>query len=173
MSDQGWKKQAWGWARELALAAAFALLLRASVADARKVPTPSMDPTVQVNERVFVEKAVMHFTGLHRGDIILFKPPFPSEDPYLKRVIGLPGDTVTVEHGVVKVNGVELKEPYIKEAPKYTYGPVTVPEGKLLVLGDNRNNSYDSHYWGLLDRSAVEGRAWVRYWPLNRLKLLE
>lgn len=161
------------WSRDLTVAVVLALALKAGVADAREVPTPSMVPTVQPGDRIFVERAVVHFTGLSRGNIVVFTPPVPSEEDYLKRVIGLPGDTVEVKGGQVLVNGRVLVEPYIAEAPTYPYGPVTVPEGKVFVLGDNRNQSYDSHAWGLLDESAIHGRAWVRYWPLNRLGLLE
>jgi signal peptidase I len=164
-----------GWGRDLSVALVLALVLKASVADARVVPTPSMVPTVQVGDRLFVEKVVMKVTGLKRGDVIVFTPPpqTASEDDYLKRLIGLPGETVSVHDGKVYINGQPLDEPYIKEAPTYTYGPITVPEGKVLVLGDNRNQSYDSHAWGLLDESEVHGRAWIRYWPLNRIGLLK
>lgn len=171
MSEQ--PKQTWGqiareWAKDLSIALAVALLLKAGVADARKVPTPSMVPTIQVGDRIFVERIFYKFTGLEHGDIIVFTPPVPSEDDYLKRVIGLPGDTVEVRKGQVLVNGKVLTEPYLAEAPRYTMPATTVPEGKVFVLGDNRNQSYDSHSWGLLDQSAIHGRAWVRYWPLDR-----
>jgi len=156
-------------AKDVLVALAVALVLRASVADARVVPTPSMVPTVYPGDRVFMERVVLRFTGVDRGDIVVFQPPFETTDPYLKRVIGLPGETVEVRKGQVLIDGVALDEPYLKEAPRYTYGPVTIPEDKLLVLGDNRNDSYDSHSWGLLDRDAVEGRAWFRYWPMNRI----
>lgn len=164
-----WAKE---WGRDLMVAVALALVLKAGVADARVVPTPSMVPTVLPGDRVFMERIVVRFTGLNRGDIVVFTPPIPSEDDYLKRVIGLPGDTVEVRGGQVRITGAVLSEPYLQEAPRYTYGPIKVPEGKVLVLGDNRNQSYDSHSWGLLDISAVHGRAWIRYWPLNRAGLL-
>lgn len=175
MSDtpKRWTQTAREWARDLGVTLAIALLLKAGVADARMVPTPSMVPTIQVGDRIFVERILYRFTGLDRGDIIVFTPPFPAEDDYLKRVIGLPGDTVEVRKGQVLVNGQALTEPYLAEAPRYTMPAVTVPEGKVFVLGDNRNQSYDSHSWGLLDQSAIHGRAWVRYWPLDRAGGLE
>jgi signal peptidase I len=168
-TSQAWTTVAKDWGKDLLIAVAIALVLKAGVADARKVPTPSMVPTVQVGDRIFVERLFYHFTGPKRGDIVVFTPPVPSPDDYLKRVIGLPGETVEVRRGQVLINGTALNEPYEAEAPRYTYGPVTVPEGKVLVLGDNRNQSYDSHSWGLLDISAIHGRAWVRYWPFERI----
>lgn len=173
VAKPAWRQHALEWVRDLGVALGLALLLRASVADAREVPTPSMVPTIVPGDRVMVERVVMHFTGLNRGDIVVFTPPVPSSDDYLKRVIGLPGDTVEVRAGKVYVNGAALNEPYLQEAPRYKYPAVTVPEGKIFVLGDNRNDSFDSHSWGLLDLSSVHGRAWIRYWPLNRMGTLE
>jgi signal peptidase I len=173
LTKQEWVHLAKEWGKDLIIALMLALVLKAGVADARKVPTPSMVPTVMPGDRVFMERLIVKFTGLRRGDIVVFTPPVPSEDDYLKRVIGLPGDTVQVKGGKVLVNGTALTETYIAEAPRYNYGPVEVPDGKILVLGDNRNYSYDSHAWGLLDESAVHGRAWIRYWPLNRVGLLD
>lgn len=170
---QTWVQIAKDWGKDLTIALAIALLLKAGVADARKVPTPSMVPTIHVGDRIFVERLFYEFTGPQRGDIVVFTPPVEATDDYLKRVIGVAGDTIEVKKGQVYLNGEALKEPYLAEAPRYTYGPVTVPEGKIFVLGDNRNQSYDSHSWGLLDQSAVHGRAYLRYWPLDRAGRLE
>jgi signal peptidase I len=90
-------------------------------------------------------------------------------DAFIKRVIGLPGDKVEVKGGRVFINDQALRESYIAEDPQYQYGPVTVPQDAYLVLGDNRNNSYDSHYWGFVPRDRIIGRAVVRFWPMNRL----
>lgn len=172
-SKSPWVDHIKEWAKDIAIALAIGLVLKGSVADARMVPTPSMVPTVQVGDRIFVEKVILKFTGIKRGDIIVFTPPVPSTDDYLKRVIGLPGETVEVKDGQVYINGEPLAEDYLAEAIRYKYGPVTVPEGKVLVLGDNRNYSEDSHRWGMLDQSAIHGRAWLRYWPLNRAGTLD
>ena len=160
------------WFKEILLALALALVIRAGIAEASVIPTPSMVPTVLPGDRVFSEKLIFRVTGLQRGDIVILTPPFPSAEDLIKRVIGLPGDTVSVHDGKVWVNDAPLSEPYINEAPRYVYGPVKVPAEKLLVLGDNRNISYDSHAWGLLDLSAVHGHALVRYWPLSRIGVL-
>ncbi|HYG57033.1 MAG TPA: signal peptidase I [Symbiobacteriaceae bacterium] len=172
------------WGRDILIGLAIALFFRAQVVEARVVPTESMVPTVQAGDRIFAEKVLYHFTGPRRGDIIVFDPPFDQssnallgqlglEDDYLKRVIGLAGDTVEVKGGQVLVNGKPLKEPYIAAPPAYRYGPVTVPEGKLFVLGDNRNNSFDSHSWGFVEEESVRSRAVLRWWPLNRIGLLK
>ncbi|MEX2228263.1 MAG: signal peptidase I [Dehalococcoidia bacterium] len=103
------------------------------------------------------------------GDVIVFKfPRDPSRD-FIKRVVALPGQTVEVRGGTVYVDGQALTEPYISDLPAYEFGPETVPAGQLFVLGDNRNNSYDSHSWGMLDQSLVIGRADLRYWPMSEI----
>lgn len=103
------------------------------------------------------------------GDVIVFRfPRDPSRD-FIKRVIALPGQSVEVHAGTVYVDGQALTETYIADAPAYTYGPETVPPGQLFVLGDNRNNSYDSHSWGMLDQSLIIGRADLRYWPFSEI----
>jgi signal peptidase I len=91
------------------------------------------------------------------------------KDAFIKRIIGLPGETVEVKNGSVLINGQPLPEKYIAERPEYNWGPGTVPEGQYLVLGDNRNNSYDSHYWGFVPRENIIGRATVRFWPPDRV----
>jgi signal peptidase I len=99
------------------------------------------------------------------GDVVVFHFPGSDDRDFIKRVIATPGQTVQVERGQVFVDGVLLDEPFIADAPRYDYGPEVVPNGMLFVLGDNRNNSYDSHSWGMLDRAELIGRAEFRYWP--------
>lgn len=106
------------------------------------------------------------------GDIIVFKSPGNPARDFIKRVIAVPGQTVEVRDGLVFVNGVVRYESYLSEPPVYKYDPVTVPTGQLFVLGDNRNNSYDSHSWGMLDQALIIGRADVRYWPFDRIEHL-
>lgn len=108
------------------------------------------------------------------GDVVVFEyAGDPSHRDFIKRVIAVPGQTVMVENGVVYVDGVRLDEPYIREAPNYSVPPTFVSEGKIFVLGDNRNNSLDSHVFGLVDSSTLIGRADVRYWPAGRWGLIE
>jgi signal peptidase I len=133
-----------------------------------------MLPTLQINDRLIVDKLGYHFKNPERGDVVVFSPTDTLEkqnfhDAFIKRVIGLPGDKVEVKGGRVFINDQALRESYIAEDPQYQYGPVTVPQDAYLVLGDNRNNSYDSHYWGFVPRDRIIGRAVVRFWPMNRL----
>jgi signal peptidase I len=145
--------------------------IRTFVAEARYIPSGSMLPTLEVNDRLIIDKVSYDFTDPHRGDIVIFRPPdsLHTDDVFIKRVIGLPGDTIEVKHGNVLVNGEPQQESYIAAKPDYQYGPVTVPDDAYLVLGDNRNNSFDSHYWGFVPQDHVIGRAVFRFWPIDRV----
>jgi len=153
-----------------------ALGIRHFVAEARYIPSESMLPTLEVNDRIIVEKMTYRFDSPERGDIVVFWPTErlrrdnPSlKDAFIKRVIGLPGDKVEVRSGQVYVNDQPIEENYIAEPPGYDWSPEMVPADQYLVLGDNRNNSYDSHFWGYVPRENIIGRAAVRFWPPDRL----
>ncbi|NJK77335.1 MAG: signal peptidase I [Oscillatoriales cyanobacterium RU_3_3] len=165
--------------KTIALAAVLAFGIRTLVAEARYIPTGSMLPTLQINDRLIVDKVTYRFGDPQRGDIVVFMPPDaaslctgqppPIKDAYIKRVIGLPGDTVEVREGKVYINKQPLQEKYIEEIPGYLYGPKVVPPNSYAVFGDNRNASCDSHYWDFVPRQNIIGRAIVRFWPLNRM----
>jgi signal peptidase I len=123
-----------------------------------------MNPTLQNGEYILVNRLAYVIGKPQRGDIIVFRLPNDEEQDLIKRVIGLPGDAVNINSGVVKINGVVLNEPYIAQAPLYS-GEWKVPEGSLFVLGDNRNDSRDSHQWGLLPVDHIIGKSVVIYWP--------
>lgn len=125
----------------------------------------SMEPTFQDGQRLLVNKAVYHFTELARGDVIILHPPADFGKDYIKRVIGLPGDTIEVKSGAVYINGHQLKEPYIKSQPMYGMSVLKVPADNYFVLGDNRNYSNDSHNGWTVPRQNVIGKAWVSIWP--------
>ena len=131
-----------------------------------QVESISMMETVKPAELLMVSKLAYRNDNYQRGDIVVFHYPNNPNEDYIKRVIGLPGDTVTVQDNQVFINGNILNEPYIREAPKYT-GEWEVPEESLFVLGDNRNQSSDSHDWGFVPFDNVFGRALMIYWPLE------
>lgn len=164
----------------LGLSIVLALGIRTFVAEARYIPSGSMEPTLEINDRLVVEKISYHLNPPERGDIIVFWPPeslFADEadkrkDAFIKRVIGVPGDTVEVRDETVFINGEPQEEDYIKTPPNYTWGPETVPAESYLVLGDNRNSSFDSHAWepdAYVPQENIIGKAVVRFWPPNRI----
>ena len=137
-----------------------------------RIESISMQPTLYAGNYVIVNKIAYKIGTPGRGDVIIFHyPPDPNREPYIKRVIGLPGDKVEIGNGKVLVNGTALVEPYIKAPPSYA-GSWTVPQNSLFVLGDNRNNSSDSHSWGMVPLANVIGKAEVVYWPPDRWQVL-
>jgi signal peptidase I len=160
----------------LAIALVVALVVRIFIAEPRYIPSNSMDPTLHIGDRLIVDKVSYHWQEPHRGDIVVFMPPpqlaefgYGQGQAFIKRVIGEPGHTVQVSHGQVFLDGSPLDEDYILEPPQYEMVPVAVPEGYVFVMGDNRNDSNDSHVWGVLPQNNIIGRAWLRFWPLDRL----
>lgn len=154
----------------LALAAVLFFAINAVSARVR-VDGSSMLPTLQNGEYVLVNRLAYRGALPERGDVIVFLSPVTDQD-LIKRVIGLPGDRVRIADGQVLVNGAVLQEPYIAAAPLYA-GEWDVPEGSLFVLGDNRNDSSDSHAWGLLPLDNVIGKAVLIYWPPDDWNLIE
>ncbi len=138
-----------------------------------KVESISMQPTLKAGYYVIVNRLAYKLGTPTRGDIIIFHyPPDPQREPYIKRVIGLPSDTVRITGGKVYVNDQMLIEPYIAASPDYD-GTWIVPSDSLFVLGDNRNRSSDSHSWGMVPLENVIGKALVVYWPPDAWKVLE
>jgi len=131
----------------------------------------SMNPTLQNGEYILVNRLAYKTGHPERGDIIVFSFPADEGQDLIKRVIGLPGETVKIGDGSVTINGQELQEPYIAQDPLY-FGEWTVPEGYLYVLGDNRNDSRDSHQWGLLPVENVIGKSVLIYWPPAEWKII-
>lgn len=172
------KKAIFEWGRTIIIAVALVFLFRHFVAEAFYIPSESMEPTLEVGDRLYVEKLSYQFGDIKRGDIVVFTPPPsaklpPDEDHLIKRVIGLPGETIKVENGIVYVNDKPLEEPYEMEKPTMTTPPTTIPDGQIFVMGDNRNNSNDSRYWGTLPIENVVGKAFVRYYPFNHISRLD
>lgn len=143
-------------------------ILRRTLAEAFVVPTDSMAPTIHPDDRIWVEKMGFRFTGIKRGDIIVFYPPdsAPHSVLWVKRVIGLPGETVEIKRGSVYINHEPLSEPYIVNKSDYDYSPITLSSHHCFVLGDNRNNSQDSHCWGELPLENIQGRMIFHPWSV-------
>jgi signal peptidase I len=173
-------------AKTVGLSLLLAFGIRSYVAEARYIPSGSMEPTLQVNDRLIIEKISYYFHEPHRGDIVVFNPTKALrsqgfKDAFIKRVIGVPGDRVAIQEGGVYVNDQRLAEAYVAKNDStsvetcssegisaFLAQPVTIPNDKFLVLGDNRNNSYDGRCWGLVSKDEVVGRASFRFWPINR-----
>lgn len=159
----------------IVIAFILAMILRTFVIEGRIIPSGSMLPTLQYSptqDRVMVNKFIYYFKEPQRGDIIVFDPPesLHSDQAYIKRLIGLPGETVEMKNNKVYINGRALVEPYLAEPVNYEYGPVVVPKGCLFMLGDNRNHSFDSHMWNAwLTRDRLDGKAFIVYWPLGHI----
>lgn len=152
----------------LALVLYFAI---SAVTDRVRVENISMQPTLYEGELLVVYKLAYQFGEPHRGDIVVFHHNSQPPEDYIKRVIGLPGDTVDIQNGQVSINNRIIQEPYISAEPAYQ-GSWQVPEGMLFVLGDNRNRSSDSHVWGFVPLDDVVGRAVLIYWPLDSIRIL-
>lgn len=176
----------------LVIAVIMALFIRTFIVQAFKIPTGSMEPNLLIGDHLLVNKFVFGPGGaervllptrdIRRGDVVVFKYPEDPERDFIKRVIGLPGDTVELRQHRVHINGRPLDEPYAHYLPRpsdadgheYTahdvrdaYGPVVVPPDAYFVMGDNRDNSQDSRYWGFLPRDYVKGRALFIYWSFE------
>ena len=176
----------------IVVAVILALFVRTFVFQAFKIPTGSMKPNLLVGDHLLVNKFVFAPTAsslertllpmrpIERGDVIVFKYPEEPERDFIKRVIGLPGDTLELKNQTIHINGMPLLEPYahylyapISDLPadsfdlRRKYGPVTVPEGHYFMMGDNRDDSQDSRFWGFLPASYVKGRALFIYWSFD------
>lgn len=162
--------------RLVAIALILAILIRIFIAEPRYIPSDSMIPTLHTGDRLVVEKVSYHFHPPHTGDIVVFEPPeqlqslgYRKDQVFIKRIIGKPGDLVRVNNSKVYVNDRPLSEDYIAEPPDYQLVSVKVPEAEFFVMGDNRNDSNDSHIWGFLPKQNIIGRAIFRFWPFDRI----
>jgi signal peptidase I len=171
------------------IAVVIAVLLRTFVVQTFFIPSGSMEPTLQIGDRIVVDKLAYAFHGVHRGDIVVFARP-PREDcagppvaDLVKRVVGLPGETISLSgHGYVRIDGKRLDESYLPSSVQgTTYAgpagnayslsqPYKIPSGEYFVMGDNRGDSCDSRYWGPISGSLIVGKVDLRIWPLSAFR---
>ncbi|HHW08004.1 MAG TPA: signal peptidase I [Clostridia bacterium] len=160
----------WDWIETIAIAVILALVIRTFLFQPFYIPSGSMEPTLQVGDKIIVNKLTSRFKDPERGQIVVFKFPYDPSQDFVKRIIGLPGETVEIRDSRVFINGQALAEDYLPEGLVYPdFPPVTVPANSYFVLGDNRNNSQDSRVWGPLPRDLLIGNVLAIYWPLERI----
>lgn len=164
------KRELWNWLRDLSIALLLAMFIVVFVYQPVKVEGTSMLPALTDQERIFINKFVYHFEPIHRGDVVVFWYPLDTSKSFIKRVIGLPGETVEIRGGHVYVDGREVREPYI--LPRYlddsSYPPVRVPPDEYYVMGDHRDSSNDSRVFGPVPQRYIYGKAVFAYWPMTR-----
>ena len=172
--------KAWRSLREnlilITIALVLAFFIRTFIAEPRYIPSDSMLPTLETGDRLVIEKISYRFTSPKFGDIVVFQPPpelqsrgYSQDQAFIKRIIGTPGDTVKIDDGKVYLNGNILQEDYIKEPPLQAFQLVQVPQNQYFMMGDNRNDSNDSRYWGFLPKKNMIGKAIFRFWPPGRI----
>lgn len=144
------------------------------------IPTSSMEPNLLVNDRIIAHRLLYDVSDVKRGHVIVFESPLNPKKRYVKRAIGLPGDELTIKNKKVYINGKLLREPYVvhsdnhnKGFPRDKFGPIKVPADSLFVLGDNRDSSADSRYWGFVPAENIVGQAILLYWPPWRIRIIE
>jgi signal peptidase I len=162
------------WVRDVVISVVIAAIVIVFLYQPVKVEGTSMMPWLTDQERIFVNKFVYRFGDIQRGDIVVFWWPLDPSKSYIKRVIGLPGDTVMIDRGVVIVNGQPIDEPYVPEQYRdyMSYETKTVPPDHYYVLGDHRNASNDSRQWGMVERRRIYGKAVFVYWPLDKFGVI-
>lgn len=180
------KRLLWEYTEAIITALILALLIRAYIIQAFKIPSGSMIPTLLIGDHILVnkflygtkipfsDKTVLEFTKPEKGDIIVFKYPEDPTRDFIKRVVAVEGDVVESKNKAVYVNGKQTSEPYAQHTdnsirpmgiePRDNFGPLIVPKNKFFVMGDNRDQSYDSRYWGYVDRKDIKGKALILYW---------
>lgn len=186
------KRIFWEYAEALVTALILALIIRAYVVQAFKIPSGSMEPTLLVGDHILVnkfiygtripltEKRTLIFKKPHRGDIIVFKYPEDPERDFVKRVIAVEGDVIESMDKRIYINGELFEEPFVRHSdpnikrnrnqPRDNFGPIVVPKNKYFVMGDNRDHSYDSRYWGFVDINSIKGKSFILYWSWNKQK---
>ena len=169
------KREIMEWIIVIEVAVILAVVLNMFLIVNAIVPTASMEPTIMTNDRLFGNRLAYKNEDPSRGDIVIFKFPDDETQLFIKRIIGMPGDTVEMRDGSVYINGEKLDEPYLAVIPYGEFGPVTVPDGAYFMMGDNRNNSADSRYWKqpFVYRDKILGKAAFCYFPFSHFGKIE
>ncbi|SFG40184.1 signal peptidase I [Desulfotomaculum arcticum] len=156
----------------IAIAVLLAVIIRMFVFQPFVIPSGSMEPTIQIGDRIMVSKFAYHFGEPSRGDIVVFRPPFDPERIFVKRLIGTPGNTLEIRDSKLFINGEQIPEEYLPQDLRFDdFGPAQVPADNYFMMGDNRNNSDDSRVWGNLPQKNIIGKAVMIYWPINHIRL--
>ena len=181
------------WVDPAFIAVLVAAVLRVFIIQAFRIPSQSMEDTFMIGDQIlankcaygimvpFMEGKVCRPAGIKRGEVVIFRYPQDMKMMFIKRCIGLPGDTIQIRNKQLYINGKKVIEPYVvhkdekpaKDAFRDNFGPVKVPDNSYFMMGDNRDNSADSRYWGFLPDDYIRGRAWLVYWPPKRWKVIQ
>ncbi|MBI3591957.1 MAG: signal peptidase I [Nitrospirae bacterium] len=186
------QNKVWEYIKAIGTALLLALVIRAYVVQAFKIPSGSMIPTLLIGDHILVnkfiygtkipfsDKRILSITKPKRGDIVVFKYPEDLNKDFIKRVVGVEGDIVEERNKVIFVNGKPVSEPYVQHTdnsvriggiePRDNFGPYLIPKDKFFVMGDNRDQSYDSRYWGYVDLKLLKGKAFIIYWSWDNTK---
>lgn len=164
-----WKSEIMEWIIVIEVAVVFAVILNMFIIVNATIPTASMETTIMTGDRVFGSRLAYIKEDPERGDIVMFKFPDDEKQLFIKRIIGMPGETLEMKDGKIYIDGSEasLEEPYLRVVPVGDFGPVTIPEDAYFMMGDNRNNSADSRYWNnpFVYRDKIVGKAVLKYFP--------
>lgn len=170
-----WKREIMEWIIVIEVAVILAVVLNMFLIVNAVIPSASMETTIMTGDRIFGNRLAYTNSDPQRGDIVIFKYPDDEKQLFIKRLIGMPGETLEMIDGVIYINGEALDEPYLAATPYGDYGPITVPEGAYFVMGDNRNNSADSRYWNqpFVYREKILGKAVFCYFPFSDFGKIE
>lgn len=163
------------WGETVVVAFVLALIIRAFFVQVFWIPSSSMEPTLDINDRIVVNKVVYHFREPKRQEVVVFRQVAPKGSPkrdLIKRLMGLPGEELEIKDGIVYINGKAVEEKHPLNRDFSDFGPITIPPEAYFVMGDNRPASADSRYWGFLPKENVIGPAFIRIWPLTKLGLI-
>jgi len=173
-SQKGLMPDMRSWARDIVVSLGIAGIVIVFLYQPVKVEGNSMMPQLTDQERIFINKFIYRFEDIQRGDVVVFWYPLDPAKSYIKRVVGLPGETLRLVNGEVFVDGKRLIEPYVPSEyqDRQSLGPIRIPPGEFFVLGDHRTSSNDSRVWGTVERRLIYGKAVFVYWPMEHLGIL-